>query len=548
MTSKVGSFLINTSIGEQSITNLGFKPKIVFFYPTLKTADGVGADAVLGFGAGVSSSEQFSFSSGHDNGIAASQFPLGQYGILQKYEITSCIIIVSYFDAKFPAAAPFLRATYVSSDSDGFTIDITEAPVVGWRIGYLALGEDIVTDVKIGVIGDTAEERLSHHWSLGETKAYTEVGFEPQAMIFLNTDAATITGQNPGGGGFSQYSLGFATGANNQVVSGVLSSIRFQNNDSNNALEINTAGKQETDKVELLSLGHDSGYPPDLSLTQIDSFDSDGFTLSFSEGPYSTHTQGENIFHVFVAMRGVFHVGSFNSIVSATTGSESGAGFTPEALMCLSFCNPSTSGGNDYKSVNGMKMSQGIATASDQFSNGAVSESNLSISNSDNFSDDGLIYQHYDNSRNVIGAIRFDNFVPGGFNFTQTDADDDTNELIYLLFGKPTPVVVVDPPSIDNDLHAHKRDLTLETHQRLLALNAHERKLSLTAIQRITGLTAFVKSLVTFVAPLRKIAFFTKPIETLSAFAEKRNVTTSVEVSLNTEVREIDLTAEDKDG
>ena len=57
---KAGNFALNTSTGNQSITGLGFQPKLVIFYPTQQTADGVIVDYQLAIGAAVSSTSRFS--------------------------------------------------------------------------------------------------------------------------------------------------------------------------------------------------------------------------------------------------------------------------------------------------------------------------------------------------------------------------------------------------------------------------------------------------------------------------------------------------------
>ncbi len=63
----VDNFAINTSTGNQSITGVGFEPKIVIFYGTHLTADGVVVHNAFACGAGISSTSRFCITSASED-------------------------------------------------------------------------------------------------------------------------------------------------------------------------------------------------------------------------------------------------------------------------------------------------------------------------------------------------------------------------------------------------------------------------------------------------------------------------------------------------
>src|SRR3990167_1614511 len=111
LSSKVGSVVLNTSTGNQSVTELGFLPKVLLFYITKQTADGSNANANLCYGLAISSSSRVAIALNSDDGVTTENSDV--------YHTTAnCIILISN------AGVPVLAADFVSMDADGFTINI----------------------------------------------------------------------------------------------------------------------------------------------------------------------------------------------------------------------------------------------------------------------------------------------------------------------------------------------------------------------------------------------------------------------------------------
>lgn len=165
-----GTFNTGTSTGNLAVTGVGFLPKLVLFGSSISsTTDGNLSDLIVSIGAAVSSSSRFAIAvSSQDNQAAA----VAKSKAVQ----TLCI-------SKFTAAgAVDFEADFVSQDSDGFTINITDAAAASTKVGYLAMGG--VANYAIG-----AETQKS---GTG-TKATTGIGFTPNTLILLHRNVVSST-------------------------------------------------------------------------------------------------------------------------------------------------------------------------------------------------------------------------------------------------------------------------------------------------------------------------------------------------------------------
>jgi hypothetical protein len=119
---KVGSFDVNTSTGNQSITGVGFLPQWVFFMSTGQTAYDTFSndmDMSLGF-----TSDECANVYWVDGGTTAKE---------------------RWYSSGGGAARVFANRTthgaeLISLDSDGFTIDVITAPGTATKVSYLAVG------------------------------------------------------------------------------------------------------------------------------------------------------------------------------------------------------------------------------------------------------------------------------------------------------------------------------------------------------------------------------------------------------------------------
>lgn len=113
---KVGTFTSSASTGNQSVSGVGFSPRFVFFFV------GVGNSSTLTFGLGVmTASDQWAWgahSTDTDSGGAAA------------LSTSACLIRAN------TAGTTLLEGSFVSMDSDGFTVNWTTAEAR--TVGYVA--------------------------------------------------------------------------------------------------------------------------------------------------------------------------------------------------------------------------------------------------------------------------------------------------------------------------------------------------------------------------------------------------------------------------
>lgn len=182
LATKAGSFNINTSlnIGEtQSIADIGFRPKLVLFwltgtknneYPTYwedenYVGDG-GDDFNFGFGAAIDSTHRF----GTIGYTEANTIPTVTYHSQNNTEILRTYIP----SGVIPTIDGILD--FYSMDSGGFTVIVDDTFSSEYRVSYLAIGGDDLTDV---YIGNTALPTASGIFDV------TDVGFQPGAIIAI---------------------------------------------------------------------------------------------------------------------------------------------------------------------------------------------------------------------------------------------------------------------------------------------------------------------------------------------------------------------------
>jgi len=316
LSTKVGSFTLNASTGNQAVTGVGFQPKLVIFLHNLLGSDSTVSNAFIGLGVGISSSDRrATVNRSTDAQTSSVNFAANQS--------STCIY--------FPTAA--VTADFVSNDSDGFTINITATDGTAAVINYLALGGDDLTNFKTGAAAAKT--------STG-TQAYTGVGFQPTALLLLagkystdplstNTNGAWMLGITAGSSQQGYISWRSKNGANPQL----------------------TRHRQSKTKAGV-SLT-DAGIFTEFAFV---SFDSDGFTLDF------TTAGGSADVVYYLALRGPqFKVSSFNQATSTGNHSLTGAGFTPKASLMISANDVAA---NDDATNNGADISIGMATSTSQ--------------------------------------------------------------------------------------------------------------------------------------------------------------------------------------
>lgn len=375
-----GSFQLNTSTGNQSVTGLGFTPKLVIFFHTPDTVDtGQTANYEMMFGAAVSSSSRAVMNLQEANGKDTTEVYASQ-------DATKCL-------KRNTTAGVAFQADLVSLDSDGFTINISTAPADVFRVGYMALGGDSLTNVKIGTF---------NHSTSGGDKAVTGVGFQPDAlMIFgLNISAPSYSS-----------TLGITDGTNSGCVG-----LYHQNG----AATSDTARVVSATQVLHLMRSSASDWYATLK-----SMDADGFTLNY--GFWRVNT----VAAFYIALKGPgIKVGALAMPTSASDFSATGAGFKPQAGFFLS------AGATTYDTITaGAISSFGMATADDEmYEIGGTDEDNQGVSDSDHHTSNDKVIQIGDYATNIVEDAAFKSWDADGFTLTSSVAvGANTSKIVYLI-------------------------------------------------------------------------------------------------------------------
>jgi hypothetical protein len=384
----VGTFALRTTTGSQSVTGLGFTPKVVIVSVNYMTTDGVTEHAAVSLGCATSSTDEWCIHFNAEDGVAASDTVRGQYNNRFLYMTT-----------QGGTTTHAVTCDFTSMDSDGFTFNVSDATgATAYRAQYLALGGSDLTDVVTGTLTTTTSA----------TQSVTGLSFQPDAILLAwNSHTANANANNMVGG------FGFATASDEEAFSAWA-----DDSGTNPTLVWNY---QENDAV-VGSINYGAGgidFEADLT-----SLNSDGFTLNFSNVP----TAGESI--LYLALKGVrMHVGEVTTQTSTGTWSETAPGWMPKAGIFMSGMAAASASVNQ-----GSKFSLGFAADSNQASLGFTNEDNVTPSDADSWSDDASIYNSYDYAQTKTGTVTLDSWDSTGFTLNQTDADPGGYELLYFVF------------------------------------------------------------------------------------------------------------------
>jgi hypothetical protein len=232
---KAGSFTAASSTGNQGVTGVGFQPDCLILFGGI----GGGTTAILCVGAATSSSAQWSVSVADQNGQGTMN--------TRRRQRTDRI-----YHTMFSADTPLHEGALVSMDSDGFTINwsIARNDVVG----YLALKG-----------GQFKVSSLSQKTSTG-TQGYTGVGFQPVGLMLASfCNAASASTQQ-----HARMSLGAASSSTSRAAAWYGSSHNVADSVADSAQSATVALTMQTE-----------GTPTENARADLESFDSDGFTLDW---------------------------------------------------------------------------------------------------------------------------------------------------------------------------------------------------------------------------------------------------------------------------
>lgn len=183
----------NATTGIQSITGLGFTPKLIFFFSegtTSLDADNV-SNIYSSYGVGNNALEQF---------VGSFHRPDNTSGARNGVGMDDSKVIKFIDNASTPNT--LAAAELDSVNSDGFDLDWTTCDSTQRRIAYIAFGGSDLTNTKIGI--------LTLNNSTG-AQAITGVGFKPDLVgLIQGRISSTVPSVAREGGGLR---LGFGTNA-----------------------------------------------------------------------------------------------------------------------------------------------------------------------------------------------------------------------------------------------------------------------------------------------------------------------------------------------
>lgn len=387
-----GSFLLNTSTGNQSVTGVGFQPKLLIFFAGHKAdAQGESNDLRLMYGAAVSSTKRWCLASAGGWGSGNSDARTG-------WQADRCIIGVNTF-----ASTADFEADFVSMDADGFTVNVATASGTSYRIFYAAFGgADISADVGTFTISATG------------SKAITGVGFQP-TLVGIGVASSTVDGY----GGFMEAGFGWATSSSNRMC------VSWA---GENALAATNTVKSQKSTAILQEIWV---TPVVEDLADFTSMDADGFTINVTSNVNSPVVG-------YIAMKGCqIKLAAFNEPTSTGNSSVTGVGFQPSLTIFFSISAATTS-----SIVDGANVMIGAATSSSNRRVFDVDSPDAADTTTDQReTSEALCLTHVTgsgSSGNPTNNAKAD-FVSmdsDGFTYNMTVADATARETYYLAFAQ----------------------------------------------------------------------------------------------------------------
>lgn len=403
---KVGSFNIDTSktYGQyQVLTGFGFQPKVFMVWWSGGTNEGdtVASGTIRsGFGAATSSTNRFClFGYSLDEGASSDTYcGFNNDRLISIYSSPS--VVEGHLD-------------FVSLDADGVTLVVDDQFSNTYKINYLALGGDDLTNVYIS--------SKAMPLTLGNYST-TGVGFKPDALI---TAMPNVTLPNGNADAF-YFNLGMATGSSNQGTVWGYS--------QDGATTANTLGYGYNG--ETIVYGN-------AARDSFVSFDNDGFTLNHLEGTTTAFV------YWFIALKGGRY--SVGDITTRTDGNDiqETVGFNPLALL--------------ISSANRTLSTQDTLTDHNRISVGATTSPNNRVvtawSDEDALGDTETAYANYSSAvyayvkdDAIVGLMDIKSIDQNGFTSVMDYTDPSACWVNYLAIGaKPFRVGL----SVQDATHSH---------------------------------------------------------------------------------------------
>lgn len=242
---RVIQYSITTGTGSKSVTGAGFKPDFVLLMdPSSASAPpGSGGTAVVNFGFATSSTSRGTVSIRNNNSVTPSKDERSQ-------------TMTKFIQSSNGSGTVDFAADFTSMDSDGFTINATTDASARQQFALCLKGGKYF----VGSFNQA---------TTNGSQAVTGVGFTPTGLLMLSTGIATSASVNTTQ---SSLSVGASDSAKTRasVFSGALAASATTKCDSNN----------DTTKLLKMFTPVGGGAPTITTVTDITSYDSDGFTIN----------------------------------------------------------------------------------------------------------------------------------------------------------------------------------------------------------------------------------------------------------------------------
>lgn len=248
----VGTQTLTTSTGAQSVTGLAFQPDFGIFINAQTTASTSGTRALGSIGFAASSTKEFTMCWGVNDGQTMT-------GGIDAVNYTNQDACMSGITAG--AETVDFLADFTSFNSDGYTINVSNAPTAGWLVGYLLIkgGQwDVGTTTIPGA---------------GSTRTISGLAFQPKGVGIGTTRTfanATVETEMS-----SVFGVATSTSTEASISAGQADAV------------LNTTVIRRTLSTRLWAQSHTSAsYSADF-----DAFTSDGFQFTGNSTDGSTTTQ-----------------------------------------------------------------------------------------------------------------------------------------------------------------------------------------------------------------------------------------------------------------
>lgn len=406
LSAKASVFTANTATGNQSVSGLGFTPKLVCFWGGNLTADGSGAGGNQFFGTAASSSQRFAVATAVDDGVGTSNTGID-------YEQNACIVLLTDGTPTQDA-----KADFVSMDADGFTINWSDAPAAAVKVNYWAVGGADITNVEVGAwTGPTTTGLPKDHPKTG-------MSFQPDVVLMVpprnRTAVGTATVASIDLSAFTKFGGSFQQGGMSAIT-----------NDA-----VSTAATKTYERTDKALVAVSTAIVLEAAAV---SFNTDGWTLNFST------VATNSILIPYIAIKGgQWKAGSDTSPTSTGSSVKSGIGFTPKLLFTF----------GNYNAAN-----SALATQSLNSSIGAASSATDARATGIGVSATGLVAKNQAANAKVISAITSTPATSVEAALTSLDSDGWTlnfgtvqgtaREYLWLTAGvASTPPGNVTPPAV----------------------------------------------------------------------------------------------------